>query len=598
VLAPCSRGAASAALALAFCLGARAQGQAAPDAKDSPGPKVEEQTLGPSKQGNTYVVSSKGCHLATVAQKGSRFIVVVDGVEGPKFDEISAIDSGKVVLSADGQRYAYVGRSGSDFVLVVDGKEAMRPGTSTLAYSQAPVQHLEFTSNGKHYSFVQSVHKPGPPEENYNSVVFDGTPEIGGGTQPTFSPDGEHYAYVATNPKPPNQTMIVRDGKPAGYAGTDPLFTGDSQHLLVKTSIALGQNRGMGLEMLLDGKPFLRAENAQIFAAPAGNLVVSAVHRSGANGSAPQTFLVIGGKKIEGSDCSSVMAVAFSPDGNRYAATCQTTSNTQFLFVDGKRGQEYAMIQNVAFSPDSNRCAYAGMMNGKSFVVLDGEESDGVTGAPDVVFGGGGKRVGYLAMGDGNQRTSVVDGAAKKWNQASCSAFGFCGDGSHYAFLLGGGAVQHIVVDGVENPTIQVMSFGSSGGQLPPWYVFSADGKHLAVYGSLASKPDQSTLGLYVDGKRVVAGANFSSVTFSADGKHLAWSAFDPDGQHRAVWYDGKRCAQFDTNGPIGVDAHTWEMGADGVLTTLGPDGDRIKRVRVTPSADASLETLLAGPAK
>jgi WD40 repeat protein len=306
---------------------------------------------------------------------------------------------------------------------------------------------------------------------------------------------------------------------------------------------------------------------------------------------------VIGGKKVEGSEASNVMAVTFSPDGKRYAATCQTSSSTQFVVADGKRGQEYATIQNVAFSPDSSRCSYGGMMNGKTFVVIDGEESDGYAGIPEIVFGGGGKHVGYLAISD-SQRLVVVDGAAKKWNQMNCGGFAFSGDGSHYAFTTGGGAVQHVVLDGVENAAIQSMQLGSTLGRLPPWFVFGPDGKHLAVFGSLASKPDASTLGLYVDGKRVSAGANFSNVTFSPDGKHLAWSAFDPDGQHRAVYYDGKRCAQFDVNGPLAVDARTWEMGADGALTTLGPDGERIQRVRITPSADASVETMTANAAK
>ena len=57
-------------------------------------PKIEEQVVGPVTEkynnGCPYVVSPRGARLATVMSKGSRVAVTVDGVEGPKFDEIIA----------------------------------------------------------------------------------------------------------------------------------------------------------------------------------------------------------------------------------------------------------------------------------------------------------------------------------------------------------------------------------------------------------------------------------------------------------------------------------------------------------------------------
>ena len=50
--------------------------------------KVEDQVVGPVAQDVKYVVSPRGVHLASVARKGSRMIVIMDGAEGPKFDEI------------------------------------------------------------------------------------------------------------------------------------------------------------------------------------------------------------------------------------------------------------------------------------------------------------------------------------------------------------------------------------------------------------------------------------------------------------------------------------------------------------------------------
>ena len=50
--------------------------------------KVEEHVVGPVADGAKYVVSPQDVHLATVARKGSRGNVIVDGVAGPKLDDV------------------------------------------------------------------------------------------------------------------------------------------------------------------------------------------------------------------------------------------------------------------------------------------------------------------------------------------------------------------------------------------------------------------------------------------------------------------------------------------------------------------------------
>src|SRR5690348_8273466 len=112
--------------------------------------KVEEQIVGPaldlqgSDRLSTYTISPSGVHLATVTHKGSRWVVILDGVAGPKFDEIipalGYIDprpyqnmdinlvprSQPVTFSKDGKRFAYVARQGQDWELVADNKELVR----------------------------------------------------------------------------------------------------------------------------------------------------------------------------------------------------------------------------------------------------------------------------------------------------------------------------------------------------------------------------------------------------------------------------------------------------------------------------------------
>jgi dipeptidyl aminopeptidase/acylaminoacyl peptidase len=443
-------------------------------AQDASAAKVEEQVVGPAKQGITYQISPRGAHLALVTQKGSRFVVMVDGVEGPKFDDVlSTENGGKVLFSPDGTRFAYTGRSGQEYAVIVDGKELMRMGMSADQSGSSPVTQLAFTSNSKHVWFQQHVHKSNQFGDDYSCIVFDGVPGFPGGSTPIFSPDGDHFAYVATNPRDTNQQTMILDGKPAGYSGTEPLFTGDSKHLLVRTHVPLAPGRGQALQVLLDGKPCLKADDATLFVAPAGDLVAAAISRSTESG--PRSFLVVAGKKIEGSESLLISQVAFSPDGKRYAAQCQTAASTQFVIVDGKKGQEYPSVLNLAFSEDSSHCVYRGMMGGKTFLVIDGEESDGYSLIQEFTFGCRGKRIGYIASTENSNadRIVVVDGAAAKQKVNQVSGLSFSSDGSRCAFLVGGGGQQHLDRSPLDLRTaswtcVRCAASGSSGGPGTP----------------------------------------------------------------------------------------------------------------------------------
>ena len=60
--------------------------------------KVEEQVVAPAGRDVTYLVSPSGVHLAAVANKGSRIVVLIDGVEGPKVDKMLTRDGRRVVI--------------------------------------------------------------------------------------------------------------------------------------------------------------------------------------------------------------------------------------------------------------------------------------------------------------------------------------------------------------------------------------------------------------------------------------------------------------------------------------------------------------------
>ncbi|HEV8600175.1 MAG TPA: hypothetical protein VGQ69_12495, partial [Gemmatimonadales bacterium] len=79
-------------------------------------PKVETQLLLPPEPGMQYEISPKGLHVAGVVLRGSRQVLVYDGTDGPRFDQVLQLNSaGKVSWSDDGARYAYHAKLGQEY---------------------------------------------------------------------------------------------------------------------------------------------------------------------------------------------------------------------------------------------------------------------------------------------------------------------------------------------------------------------------------------------------------------------------------------------------------------------------------------------------
>src|SRR6185503_7903866 len=72
--------------------------------------KVEELSLASGQQ-LKFVVAPKGGHAAAVVLRGSRMVVVHDGVDGPRFDAVIGESDG-LIFSPDGTRLAYLARVG------------------------------------------------------------------------------------------------------------------------------------------------------------------------------------------------------------------------------------------------------------------------------------------------------------------------------------------------------------------------------------------------------------------------------------------------------------------------------------------------------
>jgi len=603
--------------------------------------KVEEQVVGPVAQDVKYVVSPRGVHLASVARKGSRVVVIVDGAEGPKFDEIvtptsayvdprpqaeaqrAASLAGRtgpdtsarpVIFSKDGRRFAYVGRQGKEWVLMVDGKETVRLPSEGIVGTTVNMS-LEFTGeDGKHLMFTRSVfggYELWVDGQKMPGIFGSG----GGGTQgtidPLFTRDGARFAYAAQISR--DKSTVIVDGKDMGYVGDNLHFTADGQHLfsLVRQGAIVG--------LTVDGKLKMKTDGiSQLVMAPAGGAFAAVVQRL----NPPGEFLVVNGKKVEGSDCTRILKVAFSPDGKHFAAVCSVANNVNFVLIDGKKGQQYDgiwMPEMLAYSADSSKVGYVAQSANKFFVVINEDESDAFDGAAlKFLFSPDGRRVAYCGMQQSPPPGGFklyIDGKLERIDeQANCASVTFSPDGSHYAYATSPSGIMYL--DG--KPT------GLRGEK----FAFTPDSKHVAVWGNKPSvDPKQGVLaqfaraaaqGLFVDGQHVwgtFENQNVRYRAFSPDSQHLYWMTSErPSGPNAkpglietVIYLDGKPVVRTDRvdSGEAALiypggqfnfaePPPAWELGSDGVLTFLGPVGDVIKRFRITPSPDTSIATMLA----
>lgn len=206
-------------------------------------------------------MSRDGKHLAYVAhevKEHPKSFVVLDGVEGAKFDRILDL-----ALSLDGEKSAYVGCDERGCVVVLDRQE------------HGPYQwagNLAFSPDGKRFSYAArrdstlGVYVDGIPKwttadtvssvkfsENNSrygyserwgdsvSVVVDGA-RVGSYSDAAairFSPDGSHFAFTAAKE---SQAFVVRDGvKLKSYRlAQDPVFSADGRHLAYSASTGRG----------------------------------------------------------------------------------------------------------------------------------------------------------------------------------------------------------------------------------------------------------------------------------------------------------------------------------------------------------------------
>jgi hypothetical protein len=226
------------------------------------------------KPGATYdsvkdpVFSPDSRRLAYIAGQGGLCSMVVDGQVGTGYTGIYIAPKYPWPFSPDSKSVAYAAQKsiefdkktltgermqkGSEWVMVVDGQESP-------AYKYIGVGSPAFSKDGKHMAYSAWWGGRDPWR-----LVVDGKPgdEYFGIYYPLFSPDGKHIAFFAPKPGTGKSWTLVEDGQwgTEYYFVSVSTFSYDSQHFAYAAQTRQGLNPvgdpfgGGGWSVVLDGK--------------------------------------------------------------------------------------------------------------------------------------------------------------------------------------------------------------------------------------------------------------------------------------------------------------------------------------------------------
>jgi len=160
-------------------------------------------------------------------KKGTKAVVVVDGVEGPEFDDLGAPGP---LFSPDGTRTAYAAMRAGSFLVVADGVEGKaykRIGSESLVFSPDGKRLAYWASDGKKPFFVVDGVEQPPVD-----LVMTGSAGF------AFGPDAQRFAYGAR--KGGSWVVVTASGDgPAteGIGAGFPVFSPNGEHVCTEARV-------------------------------------------------------------------------------------------------------------------------------------------------------------------------------------------------------------------------------------------------------------------------------------------------------------------------------------------------------------------------
>jgi WD40 repeat protein len=324
--------------------------------------------------------------IAYVAQEGTKKFVVVNAIEGKRYDEVCSYK-----FSPDSQRFGYLAKEAGKIFAIVDAIEGKR-------YDD--VSWFNFSPDSKRFAYIAWV-----GEREF--IVVDGHekkeyPDIYNIMDYTFSPDGRKLSYIAEG-KGAKDFVVINDVKGKLYNRIGEfLFSSDSKRFAYEAG-----KDGKSF-VVIDGVEFTKYskpsyDKYHVTFSP-NSKRVAFIAREG-----NKEFVVVDGGEGKRYEYNSIGEIHFSPDSKRVAFSVNE-GNKSFLVIDGAEETKYenCYIFDVVFSPDSNKVAYLVGCGNKYFGVMDKIEGKKYDKVRSIDFTPDSKRITYIAK-EGKKSFVVID---------------------------------------------------------------------------------------------------------------------------------------------------------------------------------------------
>jgi Tol biopolymer transport system component len=525
----------------------------APQSASTSGP-VTQTKLSPAPQTQVeLVVSSNGWDCAWVERKGPTTDfgdrVWFNGTPGQWYELCD-----KLTLSRDGKRLSYraIKRGAASSCVVLDGKE--------LRTEQA-ILSLSFSPDGKHFAYVASQGdqafvvvdgKEGPRFKtilNMDSTAVD-TDLI------LFSPRCDRHAYIANTAD--EKKVVVVDGKASPVydsVSPRPMFYADGEHFVYVATSAQGK-----AFVVTDGQAGPQFDSVTAWSSGWGNNTVGIspngkrMYYLGINEAtaARRTAVVLDGKAVKQVQ-GEVKSPCFSPDSARFLYAAERDTKWVVCVDEAEQPPVDTVLcpavgNAFTFDPSGKRYAYVAAVDGKHVVFVDGKPGEPckqVDQGP--VFSADGASVADVALVNDDLRPGydtliVVRDGKKGLHAAEVLPLTFAPAGNRLAYIARTNRATGFLVDNDQVGQEMEVWYPEEAFKVP---YFSPDGQHLAYVKPVKKESGGSLLAVVADGKEGPAMAHIPSAPFwSDDSKRIAYFASDAAFKTTLLFVDGKEYKQ------------------------------------------------------
>ncbi|MDX1948544.1 MAG: hypothetical protein SFU86_24370 [Pirellulaceae bacterium] len=430
-------------------------------------------------------------------------------------------------VSPNGRHAAWMTATG----IVVDGQA---PKQALVNRNGDMERTFQFSPDGEHWAYVAYLPESGVV------LVRDGVPSAvsynGISHKPAFSRDGRHLAHFASQYQDGLKQFIVLDGKPLPPEkdmSWEIAFTADGKQMIY--GVEVGGQMVMRTHTLDGGVPHVERPHRpavmirNFFYGPQGQ--VGYIGKAGEN----QYFVVYDGQEDPNRfhEAIQLRDIVISDDGRHLAYLAAPASFADVAVVDGKPGKTYRAFEDIVpgslgLSPDGSRSAYSVKKSREAWVMLDGQEGKHYASVGGAVFSPDSKHVAYQAA-SGGKLLMVVDGReGQAFDKIGLPEFS--PDSQTVAYWAQSGTQQFVVAGGQKQK-----AYASVGTPL-----YSPDGKRLVYLAQAGEK------WLLVDAGREGKAYDDTDgeLVFSGDGQRLA-TVFTT-GEKQLVVVDGSEGEPYD----------------------------------------------------